>query len=216
MERRQRSLRAAQRSGDLDEAARVRAHVRLRAGRQHVRRLAVAELARRLRLDDVVDPGGAAAEVLLGRLDDLEPGNPGERRPRGERQPLGVPQVARVLQREPQRERVARRRGRVSPGARRRRGPWRRKLRRARRPGASRAPSGASHSPTRSTTTSRRLEQRRRGAARTPCPPRAGRRGPRARRSSPGAVPRPRSRRLRGRVRWQRSRPGRRRSGRSR
>ena len=73
MECRQRLPRAAQRLGDLDEAAGVRARVDLRAGGQDLRRLAVAELARGLGLDDVVDPGRAAAEVLLGRLDDVEP-----------------------------------------------------------------------------------------------------------------------------------------------
>ena len=55
---------------DLDEAARVRARVDVGAGREHVPCLAVAELAGGLRLDDVVDPGRAAAEILLGRLDD--------------------------------------------------------------------------------------------------------------------------------------------------
>ena len=34
-----------------------------------------AQLARGLRLRDVVDPRGPAAEILLGRLDDVEPGD---------------------------------------------------------------------------------------------------------------------------------------------
>ena len=59
--------------------------------------LAVAELAGCLGLDDVVDPGRAAAEVLFCGLDDLEPGNARERRVRGERKPLRVAEMARVL-----------------------------------------------------------------------------------------------------------------------
>ncbi len=75
MERRQRLLRAAERVRDLDEAARIRARVRLRAGREDVRGLALAQLAGGLRLRDVVDARRPAAEILLGGLDDLEPGD---------------------------------------------------------------------------------------------------------------------------------------------
>jgi hypothetical protein len=64
-----------------------------------MRGLPVTELSCRLRLDDVVDPGRAATEVLLGGLDDLEAGDAGERRARRERKPLGVAEVARVLER---------------------------------------------------------------------------------------------------------------------
>ena len=53
---------------DLHEAAGVRARVRVRRGCEHVPRLPIAEVACRLGLRDVVDPGGAAAEVLLGWL----------------------------------------------------------------------------------------------------------------------------------------------------
>ena len=50
-----------------------------RAGREHVCRLPVAELARGVRLHDVVDASRSAAEILLGRLDDLEAGYATER-----------------------------------------------------------------------------------------------------------------------------------------
>ena len=69
-----RTARAAQRRRHLEQAARVRARVDVRLGREHVRRLAVAERPRRVGLDEVVDAGAAAAHLLLGRLDELEPG----------------------------------------------------------------------------------------------------------------------------------------------
>ena len=59
--------------------------------------LPIAELACGLRLDDVVDPGRAAAEILLGGLDDRQAGNPLEQRLPGGGQSLGVAEVARVL-----------------------------------------------------------------------------------------------------------------------
>ena len=76
MQRRQGLSRPPERLRDLDEAARVRARVCVRLGREHVPRLAVAELACGVGLRDVVDPRRAAAEVLLGRLDDHEAGDP--------------------------------------------------------------------------------------------------------------------------------------------
>ena len=71
-----------------------------------MRGLALAQLARGLRLRDVVDPRRPAAEILLGGLDDLEAGDPAERRARREREPLGVPEVAGVLQRHLHRQRM--------------------------------------------------------------------------------------------------------------
>ena len=109
MERRQRPLRATECARDLDEAAGVRARVRLRPRREDVARLAVAELAGSLGLDEVVDPSRTAAEVLLVRLDDLEAGDAGERRASRERQLLGVAEVARVLERDLHAERMTRR-----------------------------------------------------------------------------------------------------------
>ncbi len=66
--------RPPERLRDLDEAARVGARVGVRLRGEHVGRLAVAEVARGLGLGDVVDPRGAAADVLLGGLDDSRPG----------------------------------------------------------------------------------------------------------------------------------------------
>ena len=89
MSGRQRPAGAAERGRDLEQAAGVRADVEVGLGREHVRRLAVAERARRLRLDEVVDAGAAAAELLLGRLDELEPGDRAEQRTRLARAPAG-------------------------------------------------------------------------------------------------------------------------------
>src|SRR2546423_71047 len=57
------------------------------------------------RLDDVVDPGAAAADVLLRGLQSLEPGNRIEHRARRCRHALRVPEVARVLERDAERQR---------------------------------------------------------------------------------------------------------------
>jgi hypothetical protein len=73
MQRRQRAAGPAQGSRDLHEAARIRARVHLSTGRQHVRCLAVAELSGGGGLGDVVDPGAAATDVLLGGLDHRQP-----------------------------------------------------------------------------------------------------------------------------------------------
>ena len=81
----------------------------LRVGGEHVACLSLAELARRIGLDDVVDPGRSAAEVLLGGLDDLERGDARERRARCERQALRVTEVAGVLERDAEGERMPRR-----------------------------------------------------------------------------------------------------------
>ena len=72
--RRKRPACAPQRRGDLEQAAGVRAHVDVGLGREHVRRLPLAERPRRVGLDEVVDPGAAAADLLLGRLEQLDAG----------------------------------------------------------------------------------------------------------------------------------------------
>ena len=58
--------------GDLGDAADVTRRHDRRAGACDIRRLAVAQASRQLRLQDVVDPGRAAAEVALGDGPDLE------------------------------------------------------------------------------------------------------------------------------------------------
>ena len=60
-------------------------------------RLPLAELARRIGLDDVVDPRRAAADVLFGRFYELELWDSRERRARNERKPLRVAEVTGVL-----------------------------------------------------------------------------------------------------------------------
>src|SRR5438046_2692340 len=57
---------------DLDRAARVRRGYDLGAGVEQVARLAPAELGGRLRLYEVVDAGRPAADLPLGRIDELE------------------------------------------------------------------------------------------------------------------------------------------------
>ncbi len=68
--------------------------------------LAVAELDRGLRLDEVVDPGAAAAEMLLGRLDELEAGDRAEQRARLVADALGMAEVARLLEGDSELERM--------------------------------------------------------------------------------------------------------------
>src|SRR5829696_764338 len=82
MERGGGAARAPERGRDLDEAAGVAARVGVGAGVEHVPGLAVAEVRGRLGLDDVVDPGAAAADLLLGRLEALEAGDRVEQRAR--------------------------------------------------------------------------------------------------------------------------------------
>ena len=96
----------AHRPRHLDETAGVGAREDVGVRRPHVRGLAGAELACRLRLRDVVDARRAAADVLLGRLDELELRDPPEQGAPCRRQSLGVAHVTRVLVGDPQRERM--------------------------------------------------------------------------------------------------------------
>src|SRR3972149_4914253 len=80
---------AMERRAQLDEAARVGARVDVRLRLEYVPRLAVAELARRLRLYEVVDAGAAAAQLLLGGLGEVEAGDRPEHRARSLADPLG-------------------------------------------------------------------------------------------------------------------------------
>src|SRR5207253_1756684 len=106
MERRQPSSGAAHGGRDLDEAARVRARVDVGLQGEHVARLAIAELPRGLRLDEVVDPGAPAADRLLGRLEELELGDGGERGARLLTDALRVGKMARVLEGDAERKLV--------------------------------------------------------------------------------------------------------------
>ena len=63
---------APERRRDLQQAAGIRARVDVRFGVEHVPRLALAELARRVGLHEVVDARAPAAELLLRGLDELE------------------------------------------------------------------------------------------------------------------------------------------------
>ena len=142
----------SQRRRDLDEAARVGARVDLGLRREDVRRLAVAELPCGVGLGDVVDAGAAAADVLLGGLDDRQAGDAPQRDGRRERQPLRVPEVARVLHRDREVQRMACRPGRdaleelAEVAHARSRTPPHARPRRGRRRARARAPSDATRS----------------------------------------------------------------------
>ena len=81
----------------------------VRAGGGDVARLALAELAGGLRLHQVVDAGRAAADAAFGNVLHLQLGDGGQHLPRRRRYALRVLQVAGVVIRDPQRDRVARR-----------------------------------------------------------------------------------------------------------
>ncbi len=103
MERRQRPALAAQVGAHLDETAGIRAGIGACLGGENIGRLAGAELAGRLRLHEVVDPGTATAKLLLGRLEHLETRHGAEHRARGIAHSLRVEEMARILERKPKR-----------------------------------------------------------------------------------------------------------------
>ena len=94
---------------DLDRAARVAGGDRLGARRAQVRGLALAQLGRGGRLDEVVDPRGAAAELPLGGLAQLELRDAVEQGAGLGADLLGVGEVAGVVVGDGHRQRMARR-----------------------------------------------------------------------------------------------------------
>jgi len=90
----------AQRRGDLEQAAGIGADVEIGARGEHVSRLAVTERPRRVGLDEVVDPGAAAAQLLLGGLDELEARDRAQQRAGLLAHALGVTEV-RLLSNNP-------------------------------------------------------------------------------------------------------------------
>ena len=100
MEGRQRRAGPAKRRRHLEEAAGIAACVGVGPHVPHARRLAVAELSGRLGLDDVVDPGAAAAELLLARLEERELRDCPQRGARLGLDALRMLEVARVLERD--------------------------------------------------------------------------------------------------------------------
>jgi hypothetical protein len=99
----------AQRRGDLEQAAGIGADVEIGARGEHVSRLAVTERPRRVGLDEVVDPGAAAAQLLLGGLDELEARDRAQQRAGLLAHALGVTEVAGLLEGDAPLERVQRR-----------------------------------------------------------------------------------------------------------
>ena len=182
------------RGGDLHQAARVGGDQHLGPGRDDVGGLAVAQLAGRLGVDDVVDARRAAAQLGLGDLLQRQAGDRLEQPPRLGADALGVREVAGVVVGDrSSRAGAAGPPGRARRGSPRRRGPSRRRRapgRRTpgRRPAGRRTPSSWSRSRRRSRRPARRRWTRRsrRAGGRSPAPPPPGRCAPTARRSSPG------------------------------
>src|SRR6202022_4199059 len=100
---------------DLERAAGVGGRDQVRPRRKHVVRLAGADLVGARGLDQVVDARTAAALVALGDLQELEAGNAAQERPRLLANALRVREVAGIVVRHPQRDRVTGRR-RADPG----------------------------------------------------------------------------------------------------
>src|SRR5438034_2562114 len=75
--------------------------------------LAVAELPGRIGFDEIEDAGAAAADVLLGEWQELDAGDRSQEIPRLLPDALGVRQMAGVVIRHPQCERMPRRSGRA-------------------------------------------------------------------------------------------------------
>ena len=98
-----------QAGGDLHGAARVGDQHGGRARGLDRRGLLALEPVGHLGLQDVVEAGGAAAAIAVLHLGEIEPWQPAEDRPRRHPDPLGVQQVAGVMQRHPP-QRGARRR----------------------------------------------------------------------------------------------------------
>ena len=112
MKGRQRPSRPSECRRDLHEAPWVSARVYLGTGLEDSLCLPVAQLLRCVGPHDVVDAGAAATELLLARLDELDPRNRCEDGSWLRFDPLSVLQVARVLERDAERERLALRRSR--------------------------------------------------------------------------------------------------------
>jgi len=114
VERRQRPSGATKRRRHLHKTAGIAARVRLRLRREHTLGFAIAELARRFRLHEVVDARAPAAQRLVARLEHGEVRDRAERSTRLGLEALRVLQVARVLERDADRQWVPfGRRGRV-------------------------------------------------------------------------------------------------------
>ncbi len=98
----------AQRTHQLQQAAGIGGDDGSGLGREQVFYLAVAQLVGRLRMEQVVDAGGAAAERGLFDLRDFESGNRSQQPPRLSVDGLRVAQVASVVVGHSHGQRVAR------------------------------------------------------------------------------------------------------------
>ena len=95
-----------ERRRDLHPAAGVGRHHDVRAGGEHGARLALAELAGRLGVQQVVGTGAAAADLGLDQLAQLDAGDAAQQPARLVAHALGVREVARVLVGDRHRQRV--------------------------------------------------------------------------------------------------------------
>src|SRR6185503_20821178 len=91
--------------GHLERAAGVRGREQIWLRRVDETGLAVAELPRRVRLDQVVDAGAATADVLIDQRQQLDPGDRSQEIAGRLPDALRVREVAGVLVRDPQRDR---------------------------------------------------------------------------------------------------------------
>ena len=100
---------AAQPAHQLQQATRIGRDDGLCLGGEQIFYLAIAQLIRGLGVEQVVDPGRAAAQRGLLDLRDFEAWNGSQQASRLGVDALSVPQVARVMIRHPHRQSVARR-----------------------------------------------------------------------------------------------------------
>src|SRR5438093_202418 len=81
----------------LENASRIAGGDHVRRDRGDVPRLAIPEAARRFRLDEIVDAGTAAAEILLEKRHELDAGNGLQQLSRRLPYTLGVRKVTRIM-----------------------------------------------------------------------------------------------------------------------
>src|SRR5262249_17847352 len=96
---------------DLQQAPRIRGRDHPCAALPDSRELSLEQVARQLRLEQIVDTGAPAAEVAVRQLDEPQPGNAAQELPRLLPEPLAVCQVTGVMIRHRQVERPERKVG---------------------------------------------------------------------------------------------------------
>src|SRR5437867_4057479 len=82
---------------DLQRAARIRACQQIRVRGEDVQDLPCTDLVGAFRLDQVVDPGAAAALIAVGYLHELKLRDTAKELPRSRTNPLGMREVTGVV-----------------------------------------------------------------------------------------------------------------------